>query len=95
MRDELRRLDHLTRNQRALITEDTSGALALDDENLKWINPQKPLPLDATIATEEGGAEFRSSISSRSRVIRSKTSSYATRSFVPVPIFAARERFVS
>lgn len=54
MRDELRRLDHLTRNQRALITEDISGALALDDESLRWINPQEPLPLDATVATEEG-----------------------------------------
>jgi RNA polymerase sigma factor (sigma-70 family) len=55
MRDELRRLDHLTRNQRALITEDPTGELALDDENLRWINPQEPLPLDATIRTEEGG----------------------------------------
>lgn len=55
MRDELRRLDHLTRNQRALITEDTNGALAFDDESLRWINPHEPLPLDATIATENGG----------------------------------------
>jgi RNA polymerase sigma factor (sigma-70 family) len=55
MRDELRRLDHLTRNQRALITEDINGALAFDDESLSWINPHEPLPLDATIATEDGG----------------------------------------
>jgi RNA polymerase sigma factor for flagellar operon FliA len=55
MRDELRRLDHLTRNQRALITEDTTGELTFDDEGLRWINPQKPLPLDASIETEEGG----------------------------------------
>ena len=55
MRDELRRLDHLTRNQRALITQDTTGELTLDDENLKWINPQKPLPLDASIESDEDG----------------------------------------
>jgi hypothetical protein len=28
--------------------------LALEEENLKWITPQEPLPLDATVATEEG-----------------------------------------
>lgn len=55
MRDELRRLDHLTRNQRALITEHTTGELTLDDENLKWINPEKPLPLDASIESDEDG----------------------------------------
>jgi RNA polymerase sigma factor (sigma-70 family) len=33
--------------------------LALEDENLKWINPQEPLPLDATVVTE-GGDEARS-----------------------------------
>jgi RNA polymerase sigma factor (sigma-70 family) len=56
MRDELRRLDHLTRNQRALITEDTTGELTFDDESLKWINPEKPLPLDASVETENGDA---------------------------------------
>lgn len=55
MRDELRRLDHLTRNQRALITEDLTGELTLDDESLRWINPQKPLPLDASIEIDESG----------------------------------------
>jgi RNA polymerase sigma factor (sigma-70 family) len=56
MRDELRRLDHLTRNQRALITEHTTGELTFDDESLKWINPEKPLPLDASVETENGDA---------------------------------------
>ena len=54
MRDELRRFDHLTRDQRAMVTEDASGELALGEENLSWINPQEPLPLDATLATEDG-----------------------------------------
>jgi RNA polymerase sigma factor (sigma-70 family) len=54
MRDELRRLDHLTRNQRAMVTEDPSGELALEEEELSWINPQEPLPLDATVSTEDG-----------------------------------------
>ena len=53
MRDELRRLDHLTRDQRALVTE-ADGELALEEESLNWINPQEPLPLDATVSTEEG-----------------------------------------
>ena len=56
MRDELRRFDHLTRDQRALVTEDASGELALGEENLSWINPQEPLPLDATVASKEGEA---------------------------------------
>jgi RNA polymerase sigma factor (sigma-70 family) len=56
MRDELRRLDHLTRDQRAMVTEHASGELALEEENLNWINPQEPLPLDATVATEDGEA---------------------------------------
>ena len=56
MRDELRRFDHLTRDQRAMVTEDASGELALGEENLSWINPQEPLPLDATVATEGGEA---------------------------------------
>jgi RNA polymerase sigma factor (sigma-70 family) len=54
MRDELRRFDHLTRDQRAMVTEDASGELALGEENLSWINPQEPLPLDATVASEDG-----------------------------------------
>ena len=54
MRDELRRLDHLTRDQRALVTEGVDGELALEEESLNWINPQEPLPLDATVSTEDG-----------------------------------------
>src|SRR5207253_8773890 len=54
MRDELRRLDHLTRDQRAMVTEAPSGELAIEEEGLNWINPQEPLPLDATVATEDG-----------------------------------------
>jgi RNA polymerase sigma factor (sigma-70 family) len=54
MRDELRRLDHLTRDQRALVTEDANGELTLEEESLSWINPQEPLPLDATTSTDVG-----------------------------------------
>jgi RNA polymerase sigma factor (sigma-70 family) len=54
MRDELRRFDHLTRDQRAMVTEHASGELTLEEENLNWINPQEPLPLDAVVATLDG-----------------------------------------
>jgi RNA polymerase sigma factor (sigma-70 family) len=54
MRDELRRLDHLTRDQRAMVTEAADGELAIEEESLSWIDPQEPLPLDATVATEDG-----------------------------------------
>jgi RNA polymerase sigma factor (sigma-70 family) len=54
MRDELRRFDHLTRDQRAMVTEHASGELTLGEENLNWINPQEPLPLDAVVATLDG-----------------------------------------
>jgi RNA polymerase sigma factor (sigma-70 family) len=54
MRDELRRLDHLTRDQRALVTEDANGVLTVDDDGLDFINPQEPLPLDATVSTGSG-----------------------------------------
>jgi len=54
MRDELRRFDHLTRDQRAMVTEAANGELAFEEDNLSWINPQEPLPLDATVATEDG-----------------------------------------
>jgi RNA polymerase sigma factor (sigma-70 family) len=54
MRDELRRLDHLTRDQRAMVTEDARGELAIEEESLSWINPHEPLPLDATVTSEDG-----------------------------------------
>jgi RNA polymerase sigma factor (sigma-70 family) len=54
MRDELRRFDYLTRGQRAMVTQAADGQFALEDESLSWINPQEPLPLDATIAGEDG-----------------------------------------
>lgn len=54
IKDELRRLDHLTRDQRAMVRELPTGELAIQEESLNWINPQEPLPLDATVSTEEG-----------------------------------------
>jgi RNA polymerase sigma factor (sigma-70 family) len=44
----------LTRDQRAMVTEDASGELAIEEENLNWINPHEPLPLDATVTTADG-----------------------------------------
>jgi RNA polymerase sigma factor (sigma-70 family) len=55
IKDELRRFDHLTRDQRAMVTEAPNGELAITDESLSWMNPQEPLPLHATAATEQGG----------------------------------------
>jgi RNA polymerase sigma factor (sigma-70 family) len=52
MKDELRRLDHLTRTQRAMVTEQESGVLALDD--LDWVNPEEPIPLSASIGGDDG-----------------------------------------
>jgi RNA polymerase sigma factor (sigma-70 family) len=54
MKDELRRFDHLTRDQRALVAETARGELAVEGEEVAWINPQEPLPLDATIASDDG-----------------------------------------
>jgi RNA polymerase sigma factor (sigma-70 family) len=54
MRDELRRLDHLTRDQRAMVTEAAGGVLAIEEESLCWINPQEPMPLDASVGTVDG-----------------------------------------
>jgi RNA polymerase sigma factor (sigma-70 family) len=55
MRDELRRFDHLTRSQRAWVSDDEQGALAVERQGLDWMNPQEPVSLDATVAT--GGDE--------------------------------------
>ena len=54
MKDELRRLDHLTRDQRALVVQDATGELLVEQEELSWINPQAPLPLDATVSCDDG-----------------------------------------
>jgi RNA polymerase sigma factor (sigma-70 family) len=54
MRDELRRFDHLTRDQRAMVTEAPGGELAIEQDGLSWINPQEPLPLDTALATADG-----------------------------------------
>jgi RNA polymerase sigma factor (sigma-70 family) len=56
MRDELRRLDHLTRNQRAMVAEDASGNLSFEGEGLEWINPEEPAPLDANVVGNDGEA---------------------------------------
>jgi RNA polymerase sigma factor (sigma-70 family) len=54
MKDELRRFDHLTRDQRALVAETPSGELTVDSDAVAWMNPQEPLPLDAPIALDDG-----------------------------------------
>jgi RNA polymerase sigma factor (sigma-70 family) len=52
MRDELRRFDHLTRNQRACVVTDDAGGLLPDQKALAWVDPQEPASLDATIVGE-------------------------------------------
>jgi RNA polymerase sigma factor (sigma-70 family) len=54
MRDELRRLDHLTRKQRAMVAQDASGNMLLEEEGLEFINPEEPVSLDATLGSDEG-----------------------------------------
>jgi RNA polymerase sigma factor (sigma-70 family) len=56
MKDELRRLDHLTRDQRALVVEDEAGELVVDQDELSWMNPYEPLRLDASVAPETEGS---------------------------------------
>ena len=56
MKDELRRLDHLTRGQRAMVTETDSGEPGVDDERASWMNPQEPLPLDASLSPDDADA---------------------------------------
>jgi len=52
MRDELRRFDHLTRDQRARVVEVGDGVLSLEHEGLDWIDPNAPVSLDACVATD-------------------------------------------
>jgi RNA polymerase sigma factor FliA len=53
MRDELRRFDHLTRDQRANVIEDEQGRLSLEGDDVGWIVPLEAVALDAAI---ESGA---------------------------------------
>jgi len=58
MRDELRRFDHLTRDQRAKVIEDEQGRLSLDGDEVDWIVPLEAVPLDAAI---DGGGGLEDS----------------------------------
>jgi RNA polymerase sigma factor (sigma-70 family) len=49
MRDELRRFDYLTRDQRAKVIEDDQGRLSLDGDEVDWIVPLGAVPLDSAI----------------------------------------------
>ena len=49
MRDELRRLDHLTRSQRAKVVETENGDLSIDHDALSWVDPKEPMSLDAAL----------------------------------------------
>ncbi len=53
MKDELRRLDHLTRDQRALVAEAPTGELTVESDDVAWMNPQEPLSLNANIALDD------------------------------------------
>jgi RNA polymerase sigma factor (sigma-70 family) len=53
MRDELRRLDHLTRTQRAKVVEGERGGKSFADPELKWVVPHEPISLDAPLAEAE------------------------------------------
>jgi len=56
MKDELRRWDHLTRDQRAMVADDGNGQLRVQDDDLGWMNPQEPLALDAPVAPDDEAA---------------------------------------
>jgi len=60
MRDELRRFDHLTRDQRAKVVEDDQGRLALDGDDVDWIVPLEAVPLDAALDAHGAADEARS-----------------------------------
>ena len=59
MRDELRRFDHLTRDQRAKVIEDAHGRLSLDGDEVDWIVPLEALPLDETFDAGAVGEDAR------------------------------------
>ena len=54
MRDELRRFDHLTRDQRARVIQDDEGRLSLDGDEVDWVVPLEAVPLEAVI--DSGGS---------------------------------------
>jgi RNA polymerase sigma factor (sigma-70 family) len=51
MRDELRRFDYLTRDQRAKVIEDDQGRLALDCGEVDWVVPLQAVHLDAAVGS--------------------------------------------
>jgi RNA polymerase sigma factor (sigma-70 family) len=59
MRDELRRFDHLTRDQRASVIEDDQGRLSLDGDEVDWIVPLQAVPLEAVIDNGVPGEDSR------------------------------------
>lgn len=59
MRDELRRFDYLTRDQRAKVIEDDQGRLSLDGDEVDWIVPLEAVPLDTVIDTGAAVEESR------------------------------------
>jgi RNA polymerase sigma factor FliA len=59
MRDELRRFDYLTRDQRAKVIEDEQGRLSLDDDEDDWIVPLEAVPLDAAVVSGGEGEDSR------------------------------------
>jgi RNA polymerase sigma factor for flagellar operon FliA len=59
MRDELRRFDHLTRDQRAKVIEDEQGRLSLDGDEVNWIVPLEAVALDAAIDSDVSAEDPR------------------------------------
>lgn len=57
MRDELRRVDHLTRTQRARVVEDEGGEKSFGNRELEWVLPHEPISLDASLAEADGQAD--------------------------------------
>jgi RNA polymerase sigma factor (sigma-70 family) len=51
MRDELRRFDYLTRDQRAKVIEDDLGRISLDGDEVDWVVPLQAVPLDAAVGS--------------------------------------------
>jgi RNA polymerase sigma factor (sigma-70 family) len=60
MRDELRRFDYLTRDQRAKVIEDDQGRLSLDGDEVAWVVPLQAVALDAAGGSGIGTENSRS-----------------------------------